>query len=52
MASGRRVQLPRFRLDPATGSGGQAVPVDVGDVAGVRLVGATRGDVLTARLPR
>jgi hypothetical protein len=48
MTSGRRVPLPAFRLDPATGSGGQAVPVDVGDVAGVRLVGP---DVLTARLP-
>jgi hypothetical protein len=48
MTSGRRVPLPGFRLDPATGSGGQAVPVDVGDVAGVRLVGP---DVLTARLP-
>jgi hypothetical protein len=48
MTSGRRVPLPAFRLDPATGSGGQAVPVDVGDVAGVRLVGR---DVLTARLP-
>jgi hypothetical protein len=48
MTSGRRVPLPGFRLDPATGSGGQAVPVDVGDVAGVRVVGP---DVLTARLP-
>jgi hypothetical protein len=48
MTSGRRVPLRAFRLDPATGSGGQAVPVDVGDVAGVRLVGP---DVLTARLP-
>jgi hypothetical protein len=50
MTSGRRVGLPRFRLDPVTHSGGQAVPVDVGDVASVRLVGGTGGDVLAARL--
>jgi hypothetical protein len=48
MTSGRRVDLPRFRLDPVTRSGGQTVPVDVGDVAGVRLVRGS--DVLTARL--
>jgi hypothetical protein len=47
--SGRRVPLPRFTLDPVTRSGGQAVPVDVGDVANVRLV-RDGGDVLTARL--
>jgi hypothetical protein len=52
MTSGRRVALPHFRLDPATGSGGRAVPVDVGDVAAVRLVGAGAADVLAARLPR
>lgn len=51
MTSGRRVPLPTFRLDPATRSGGQAVPVDVGDVAAVRLVGAANGHVLAARLP-
>jgi hypothetical protein len=50
MTSGRRVDLPRFRLDPVTRSGGQAVPVDVGGVAGVRLVGRTAGDVLAAKL--
>jgi hypothetical protein len=52
MTSGRRVSLPGFRLDPVTRSAGQAVPVDVRDVAGVRLVGPTPGDVLAARLPR
>jgi hypothetical protein len=52
MTSGRRVPLPTFRLDPATRSGGQAVPVDVGDVARVRLVGPTEREVLAARLPR
>jgi hypothetical protein len=49
MTSGRRVPLPRLRLDPVTRSGGQAVPVDVGDVASVRLL-REGGDVLTARL--
>jgi hypothetical protein len=49
MTSGRRVALPRLRLDPVTRSGGQAVPVDVGDVASVRLVRGG-GDVLAARL--
>jgi hypothetical protein len=49
MTSGRRVALPRLRLDPVTRSGGQAVPVDVGDVASVRMVRGT-GDVLAARL--
>ena len=52
MASGRRVELPGFRLDPATGSGGRAVPVDVGELAAVRLVATTGGDVLMARFPR
>lgn len=48
--AGRRIDLPRFRLDAATRSGGQAVPVDVGDVGSVRLVGSASGDVLAARL--
>lgn len=52
MRSGRRVALPSVRLDPATGSGGQATPVDLGDVASVRLVGATPDEVLEATLPR
>ena len=50
LTSGRRLALPTLRLDPATGSGGQAIPVDLGTVAGVRLVRA--GDVLGATLPR
>jgi hypothetical protein len=50
MTSGRRVDLPRFRLDPVTRSGGQAVPVDVGDVASVRLVASAGGEVLAAPL--
>jgi hypothetical protein len=50
LTSGRRVTLPALRLDPASGSGGQAIPGDLGEVAGVRLVGS--GEVLTATLPR
>jgi hypothetical protein len=50
MTSGRTVELPRFRFDTATQSGGQAVPVDVGEVAAVRLVGPPGREVLTARL--
>jgi hypothetical protein len=50
MTSGTRVPLPSFRIDPATGSAGEAIPVDVHRVAAVRLVGRTRGDVLDARL--
>jgi hypothetical protein len=51
LTSGRRVPLPRLRLDPRTGSGGQAIPVDLHDVATVRLVGSAPGDVLQAGLP-
>jgi hypothetical protein len=52
LTSGRRVPLPGLRLDPATGSGGQAIPVDLRDVATVRVVGDRPGDVLVAALPR
>jgi hypothetical protein len=51
MTSGKRVPLPSLRLDPRTGSAGQAIPVDLHLVSSVRLVGATRGDVLDAQLP-
>jgi hypothetical protein len=51
MTSGERVPLPSFQLDRATGSAGEAIPVDVHRVAAIRLVGTTRGDVLDARLP-
>jgi hypothetical protein len=51
MTSGRRVPLPTLRLDPETGSAGQAIPVDLHDVASVRLVGSGRADLLQARLP-
>jgi hypothetical protein len=48
--AGRRVALPSFQLDPRTGTGGEAIPVDLDSVAGVRLVGPKPGDVLEADL--
>ena len=48
--SGRRVALPSLRLDPKTGTSGEAIPVDLGTVASVRLVGPKPGDVLEADL--
>jgi anti-sigma factor RsiW len=48
--SGRRVALPSFRLDPKTGTRGEVVPVDLGSIASVRLVGPKPGDVLEADL--
>jgi hypothetical protein len=51
LTSGRRVPLPDLRIDPATGSGGQVLDVDLRDVASVRLVGTAPGDVLDANLP-
>jgi hypothetical protein len=51
LGSGRRVRLASLRLDSRTGSAGQAIPLDLHSVSGVRLVGAAPGDVLEARLP-
>jgi hypothetical protein len=51
MTSGQRVPMPSLRLDARTGSAGQAIPVDLRLVASIRLVGASRGDVLDAQLP-
>jgi hypothetical protein len=48
---GRRIPLPSLKLDPQTGSGGQAIAVDLDSVSTVRLVGSQRGDVLEAALP-
>jgi hypothetical protein len=48
--SGDRRPLASLRIDPGTGSGGQAIPLDLDQVASVRLVGRTPGDVLEARL--
>jgi hypothetical protein len=51
LKSGRRMELPSLRLDPTTGSAGQAIPVDLRRVSAVRLVGNERGDVLEADMP-
>jgi hypothetical protein len=51
LTSGRRLPLPSFRIDPRTGSEGQAIPVDLHDVTAVLLIGGTRGEVLQAQLP-
>jgi len=48
--AGRRVPLPSFKLDPRTGTGGQAIPVDLDRIGSVRLVGPKPGDVLEADL--
>jgi len=48
--SGRRVALRAFRLDRRTGTGGEAIPVDLDAVASVRLIGRKPGDVLEADL--
>jgi hypothetical protein len=50
LTSGRRVPLSSLRVDPATGTAGRAIPVDLSHVAAVRLIGSERGDVLDARL--
>jgi hypothetical protein len=47
---GRRTPVP-LHLDPRTGSGGEAVSVDLDSVSAVRLIGPQRGDVLEATLP-
>jgi hypothetical protein len=52
MTTGRSVPLPGLRVDPATASGGQAIPVDLRNVAAVRVLGDRAGDELVARLPR
>jgi hypothetical protein len=49
-SSGRRVPMGALRVDPKTGSAGQTIPLDLGDVKAVRLVGYARGDVLEAPL--
>ena len=44
---GRRVKVPGAHL--SHGSWGQAIPLDMHDVAGLRLVGVQRGEVLNAQ---
>jgi hypothetical protein len=51
MTSGRRVPLPTLRLDPRTGTAGQAIPVDVRQVSTVLLIDCARGELLQAQLP-
>jgi hypothetical protein len=51
LTSGQRLPLRSLRIDPRTGSAGQAIPADLHRVSTVRLVGPTRGDVLEADLP-
>jgi hypothetical protein len=51
MTSGWRLPLPSMRIDPRTGSAGQAIPVDLHNVSAVLLIGRARGDVLQAQLP-
>jgi hypothetical protein len=46
---GRRISLRPFALDPATGSWGRALPVDLRDVAVVRVQPA-QGEALVAKL--
>jgi hypothetical protein len=48
--SGRRIPLPGFRLDPATGSWGQVTPRELRGVAAVRLVDRRDGATLEAAL--
>ena len=46
----RVVRIPRFRLGP-DGSWGGAIPRELYEVAGIRLLGEHPGQVLTASLP-
>jgi hypothetical protein len=52
LTTGRRVPLPGLRLDPETASGGQAISVDLRNVATVRVIGDQPGDELVGHLPR
>jgi hypothetical protein len=45
---GKRIRLRAFRLDKATGSWGQTIPVDLRDVAELRVVNGESGEVLRA----
>ena len=48
----RTVPLPEFELDPRNGSWGGAIPVNLYDVARIRLLGERPGEVLEAAVPR
>jgi hypothetical protein len=49
--AGERIPLRSLHVDPRTGTGGQSIPVDLDNVAAVRLVGSAHDDVLQAALP-
>ena len=48
--AGRRIPLAEFRLDPRTGSWGRAIPMELHQVASVRLVDREHGGTLEAEL--
>jgi hypothetical protein len=50
MDDGRRLPLRWFALDPASGSSGGAVPVDLHDASVVRLLPGAGGEALVAKL--
>jgi putative zinc finger protein len=47
----RTIPLPAFELDPRNGSWGGAIPVNLYDVAAIRLLGERPGEVLEAAVP-
>jgi Putative zinc-finger len=47
----RTIPLPAFELDPGSGSWGGAIPVNLYDVASIRLLGERPGEVLAAEVP-
>lgn len=51
-ARGRRIPLRSFELDERTSGWGISIPVDLADVAGVRLVPAGGGEVLEGKFER
>ena len=46
---GRRMRLQPLRVRNQVGSGGESIPIDLDDVAEVRLIGPGRGNVLQAK---
>jgi hypothetical protein len=50
--SGRRIRLPAFQLDEASGTWGQAIPVSLNDVAEVRVFDGDGEGALRARFQR
>ena len=48
--TGRTIRLPSFRIDPDSGVWGDAIPVGLGEVGSIRLLGQRPGDVIEASL--